>query len=126
MKNPDWSECVDVSRICTTPPNVIRPARVNFSSAVLRGDLYTFGGFTDNQTSMQDLWKFSIQHGKWERILCTTVPSAVGGATMVADQKHNRLLLFGGRFINNTTPALRSPRSHLPNIYRNELHFINH
>ena len=52
----------------------------------------------------------------------TTVPAACGGASMVADAKHNRLILFGGRIAVDST----NPRAPLlsPTLFRNELHVI--
>jgi N-acetylneuraminic acid mutarotase len=92
---------------------------------MLKGDLYIFGGFTDNQTSLNDLWRFSTKLAKWERVVCTTVPQASGGATMISDEKNNRLILFGGRFINNNYSNNLIQNYSSPNIYRNELHIIN-
>lgn len=124
LKSIRLSSEVAVSRVDARVPNEIRPSRVNFSSAFLRGALYIFGGFTDNQTSLNDLWRFCVSRAQWERVLATTVPSAAGGAAMVPDHVRNRLILFGGRFMNTSTNT--TPRSHaLPNIYRNELHVIN-
>jgi N-acetylneuraminic acid mutarotase len=72
-------------------------ARYQSSVALCSDVLYVFGGYVDSFTALNDSWYFSPKKETWDRVVCSKTPQAKGGAVLVADEKRERLILFGGK-----------------------------
>ena len=86
-------------------------ARYQSSVAVCNNVLYIFGGYVDSFTAMNDSWYFSPKRETWDRVVCSKTPQAKGGAVMVADEKRERLILFGGKVSQLPQSALAAFRT---------------
>lgn len=114
---------IDYLRGNLLPSNGPR-ARYQSSVAVCNNVLYIFGGYVDSFTAMNDSWYFSPKRDTWDRVVCSKTPQAKGGAVMVADEKRERLILFGGKVSQLPQSALAAFRTDV-GLYPNELSVLN-
>jgi hypothetical protein len=72
------------------------PARQLYAQAQLRGQSYVFGGSDADGRNLDDLWHVDPVLLVWSDLLPAEAPPARYGATMIADEVRDRMLLFGG------------------------------
>ena len=67
------------------------------------GDTDTSIGYSDKYVYFNETWFYDPQFQDWTKVTTTNAPSPRSGASMVYDQQNNRLVLFGGSFINSSS-----------------------
>lgn len=74
------------------------PARQLYALATLADQAYVFGGADIDKAFLGDLWRLDVPSLGWNELTpAGDGPSARSGATMLADGKRGRILLFGGK-----------------------------
>lgn len=79
-------------------PSPEPPARQLYALAQLQGRAFVFGGGAADGTALGDLWLLDLADLSWsEAAPAGASPTARFGATLIADESRDRLLLFGGK-----------------------------
>jgi len=79
-------------------PTPAPPARQLYSLAQLGGTAFVFGGSAADGSALGDLWLLDMAEVSWsEATPSGTAPAGRFGATLIADESRDRLLLFGGK-----------------------------
>lgn len=98
--------------------------RYGSSVAFLKGTLYVFGGYIDPNTALNDCWSYSCKNETWDRVVCSKVPQAKGGAIMIADPKRDRMILYGGKLSEAGQNIMFAFRTDV-GLYPNDINVLN-
>jgi hypothetical protein len=77
-------------------PSTDAPARQLFALAALEGNALVFGGGALDRSYLADTWTIDEQTLELRPLSGSVAPTARSGATLIADGKRHRVLLFGG------------------------------
>jgi hypothetical protein len=72
------------------------PPRNLYAVAEADSRAYVFGGTPVSGAKLADLWRLDLRSGAWSSLKVGAGPSGRSGATLIADSRRQRLLLFGG------------------------------
>jgi N-acetylneuraminic acid mutarotase len=92
LKNTIWST------VKQDPKNKGPCARSGHSACIHGGNMYIFGGKSDNSTKLNDLWQFNISSHKWTQLhgVDEVIPEPRSGhSALIYD---GVMLVFGGLF----------------------------
>jgi N-acetylneuraminic acid mutarotase len=104
------------SRVKTEETDRMPEPRSGHGATVYKGTMFVFGGKTENNRKLNDLWAFNISSNSWSEVeltddICPTVRS---GHTLVT--YGDQLLLFGG--IYEVTKELNDIYAFVPSLRR--------
>jgi hypothetical protein len=78
-------------------PDPSPPARQLYAVAVVGNEAWVFGGGGEDRSKLDDLWRLDLAALTWQEVTpAGDRPAGRSGATLVADPRTGRVLLFGG------------------------------